>query len=167
MIKIGNDVTKCISPSKFLPYHLSPNKIPNAWTDGKILVFTEGIFEFDDDILKFIMAHEIAHESLGHVAKAQGLSMVTTGVMLLVNSIIPGAGLLNHAVNPAIVNNYSKSQELEADKLASQACICMNIPPERQIEIMLFMKSKLKEAGGFWDRHPSWDERIKNISNSR
>jgi hypothetical protein len=47
-------------------------------------------------------------------------------VMLVANAFIPGVGLLNHVINPAVTNNaVSKPQELEADLAAYKACLCM------------------------------------------
>jgi Zn-dependent protease with chaperone function len=145
---------------------IADSKEPNAFMDSEgSIIFTLGIFPpFDDETLKFVTAHEIAHHKLGHISKAWGVSIATTGAMMILNVFVPGAGLLNHAVNPAVVNNYTKTQELEADRMASDVSEkCLKISKERQIEILIAMKNKLRDAGGFWDRHPSWDERIQNI----
>ena len=162
-VSLVKSVILCIKPTSKTGFAIANSKEPNAYYTNGYVYFTEGMFQFDDDTLKFVMAHEIAHQKLGHVQKAQGVSLATTGAMMIVNVFVPGAGLLNHAINPAVVNNYSKSQEYEADREASKACECMGISQERQIEIMRSMKAKLQDAGGFWDRHPSWDERIENI----
>jgi len=29
--------------------------------------------------------------------------------------------------------------------------------------ILQSLKARTRDGGGFWDRHPSWDERIANI----
>jgi Zn-dependent protease with chaperone function len=163
MNSLGAQVNKCISPSKYMPYYISPAKEPNAWVDGEKIVFTEGVFIFDDNTLKFIMAHEIAHEKLGHIAKVKTVGYLTTAGMMVLNFIIPGSGLLNYAVHPAVVNNFNKPQELEADRLASEACECMGISKERQIEILNGMKARMQEGGSFWAAHPSWEDRIANI----
>ncbi|HPL63008.1 MAG TPA: M48 family metalloprotease [Syntrophales bacterium] len=164
-IRIIESVGRCIAPSQQYPVHIADSKSPNAWFDGDKFVITEGAFSFDDDALKFIVAHEFAHEKLGHLTKIKTVGYSTTAAMMVLNVFIPGAGLLNHAVNPAVTNNFNKPQELEADRLASSACECMGIPNERQIEILEGMKARMQEGGSFWAAHPSWDERIRNISN--
>jgi Zn-dependent protease with chaperone function len=136
-------------------------------TDGNIIL-TEGILYQPDSVLLVVIAHEFSHYKLNHPTKLKAVSYATTGAMMVVNWFVPGAGILNHAVNPAIVNNYSKSQELDADRMASEAVErCFHIPVSKQIEIMQQMKSISSSGGGFWDRHPSWDERIKNIASPR
>lgn len=138
-----------------------------AWTDEyedrSRVNFTRGMLRYDNDTITFIFAHELSHIKLNHLKQQKDTSNAVTGAMLVVNFIVPGAGLLNHAINPVVVNQYSKSMELEADKLASDTCArCLGIPPERQIAIM---KSTLTvEAGGFWSTHPSADDRIRNIA---
>jgi len=145
---------------------ISKERQPNASVNlsGQI-VFTQGALKlWDDDTLTFVAAHEIAHDKLGHVGKKIAVSTVTSGIMMVADFFIPGVGLLNHAINPAIVNNYSKSQELEADKLASEACArCFGMTHEKQIEIMMKIRKGSKEGGGFWATHPAWSDRIKNI----
>jgi ankyrin repeat protein len=160
-------VTECMMPeTKEYAIAISNDTQPNASVNlsGQI-IFTEGALSlWDDDTLTFIAAHEIAHDKLGHVGKKIAVSAATTGVMIIANFFIPGVGLLNHALNPALVNNYSKTQELEADKLASESCEkCFGMTNVKQIEIMMQMRKTSREGGGFWATHPAWSERIKNI----
>lgn len=161
--QIKIEVLECIQPRNEIIFYIVNSKEPNAWLYEKGIYFTEGLFEFDDDTLKFIMAHEIAHDKLGHVEDRKAVSYVTTGAMLVLNAIIPGAGLLNWAVNPVVVNNFSKKQEFEADSEASRACLCLGISIKEQVEILRGLQKKTLEGGGFWDQHPSWDERVRNI----
>jgi len=163
MIKIVGEVSACIQPKTNLEYYISNQSEPNAWVTDDKLYFTEGIFVFDDNVLKFVMSHEIAHNKLGHLAKARTVSYITTGVMMVADIIIPGAGLLNYLANPAIVNNFSKIQEFEADTEASKACLCLGISISDQIEILKELRLATADSGKFWDKHPSWDERTENI----
>lgn len=161
MIFIGYEVLTCLyAPVKF---YIAKSKEQNAWIINDKIYFTEGLFELDDDTLKFVMAHEISHLKLGHLKNIKKVSYATTGVMMVVNFVIPGAGLLNFLVNPAVVNNFTKTQELEADKLASQTCLCLGISIDRQVELLENLKNAIADGGKFWDRHPSWDDRIANI----
>jgi len=136
-----------------------------AWFDGENMNITLGVFfSYDDDTAAFIMAHELSHAKLNHVRSRRILSGGITATMIAVGVFIPGAGLLNHAINPAAVNNFAKPQELEADKLASETCLKLGIPISKQIEIMNDLRKLSKDGGGFWSQHPSWDDRIQNIS---
>jgi Zn-dependent protease with chaperone function len=143
---------------------LRNTQVVNAWTEGDRMDITLGALKFDDDTVSFIMAHELSHAKLKHSRNRKVLSGAITGIMIVVGSIIPGAGLLNHAINPAVVNNFSKENELEADKLASETCLNLGIPISKQVEIMNALRSLSGPGGGFWAQHPSWDDRISNVS---
>ena len=86
--------------------------------------------------------------------------------MIVANVLLPGAGLLNHIINPTITNNYSKTQEYDADQLASDFCAqCFDMSIERQIAIMQRIEKISKSSGGgFWATHPSWEDRIKSVA---
>jgi len=156
--RVNNELGTTVNP------FLSNTPKVNAWTDGDNLYITLGVMRYDNDTVTFIMAHELAHAKLNHVRSRRILSGGITVSMIAVGFIIPGAGLLNHAINPAAVNNFAKPQELEADKLASETCLKLGIPISKQIEIMNDLRKLSKDGGGFWSQHPSWDDRIQNIS---
>jgi predicted Zn-dependent protease len=153
----------CVAPST--PFYLvvSPNKEVNAFIDYKpTLYLTEGLMNMSDETIMLVVAHEFSHIKLGHVYKKAIVTYGITGVMLASNLIIPGLGHLNHIVNPAITNNYGKVHELDADRLAVESCIrCFGFTKEQSIEIL---KSLSLEGGGFWDSHPSLQDRVENIS---
>lgn len=137
----------------------------NAWIDNDNRVYlTPGLYNYDDNTITFIMAHELSHAKLKHIRNRQAVSYATTGAMMVAGFIVPGAGWLNHAVNPAVTNNFSKFQEYDADRLASETLVnCFDISVEKQIHILESLKKDTTDAGGFWDRHPSWNDRIANI----
>ncbi len=131
------------------------------------IYLTYGEFKFSDDVLRFTVAHEMAHLHLNHHAELKAVSIATTGAMLAANFVVPGAGLLNHAVNPAVVNNFSKTKEFEADKKAFDVCVkCLKMPPERVLKAIDEIRSRAGDGGGFWSTHPSWEDRIENITGS-
>lgn len=148
--------------------YIHPSAESNAWVDENNGVhLTDKIFIFDDDTITFVMAHELSHAKLNHISHKRVVSYATTGLFFIAGAFIPGAGLLNWVVNPAVTNNYSKTQEYEADKLASEVLTnCFKMPIERQIQIIQAMQTMTKDGGGFWDQHPSWADRMKNIKNT-
>jgi Zn-dependent protease with chaperone function len=144
---------------------LHPSGIVNTWVDENNDVFiTQGLLAQGEDVVMFAIVHELAHIKLNHVRNKKIVSTATTGVLLVANVFVPGAALLNNVVNPAITNNFSKSQEYDADKLASETLArCLNMPLEKQIKVLESMKAR-SDGGGFWAAHPSWSDRIKNIN---
>lgn len=167
LISIIRTVSGCMTPEIDYTVYVNQDKNTNAFVNisGQI-TFTSGAMEkWDDETLTFIAAHEIAHDKLGHVAKKMAVSYTTTGAFIIAGAFVPGIGVLNHVVNPAITRNYSKTQEYEADKMASDYCLkCFNMTKEKQLAIIDRLKNTSKnDGGGFWSTHPSWDDRGKNI----
>lgn len=159
-------INKCISPTEQTETVVYQDQAPNAmYSDGKVYL-SEGLFKFDDHVLRFVIAHEIAHQRLGHIKKVRAMSWGVTGAMMVVGYLVPGAGLLNYAVNPAITNNFTKTQEHDADLAAYHACRCMGMSKEEIIRVIRTLQASTADAGGFWDKHPSWDERIKHIESA-
>ena len=164
VITITIKVQRYVAPERSLRVLVSPLKEPNAWLDGEGgIVFTEGLFRYDDETLIFVTAHEMSHDKLGHSPKRKALSWGVSISMSILDLFVPGAGYLDYLVNPLATNTYSREQEFEADKEASRACVRMGIPIERQVAILENMKRTLADGGGLWDQHPSWDDRIANI----
>jgi Zn-dependent protease with chaperone function len=139
---------------------------PLAWADEKGIHLTEGLFQFGNTTISFIMAHELAHIKLKHLKKHNEKSAKITEAMTFVNHFIPGAGLLNHVINPAVMKQYSKEQEWEADDLAVEtAGWCLDMPRETMAWALEKMTPFAREGGGFWDDHPALQERIDRIRN--
>lgn len=129
---INNQATKCIQTETPIRISVSDTPVKNAFYDPSNdgIVIATGMFDLDDHILNFVLAHEIAHGKVGHANSRAAVSYATTGAMLVLNAFVPGAGYLNHLVNPAVTNNYSKTQETEADLAAYNACLCMGMTRE-------------------------------------
>jgi Zn-dependent protease with chaperone function len=146
--------------------HVVDSATPNAWVgDDKIVVLTTGIFKYSDEVLATVIAHELAHVKLDHLRNVRAVSYVTTGVFLVAGFFIPNIGLLNHVVNPTVTNNYSKTQEYEADKLASETLTkCFSFTIEQQVKY--FQALDDGSGGGFMSTHPAWSDRIEAIKHS-
>src|SRR5512145_2791928 len=71
-----------------------------------------------EDQLRGILAHELAHEDLGHVAKAQvlgaGLGILAAGLQQL----FPGAGALAPIAGELVARGHSRNEEFSADRHA-------------------------------------------------
>lgn len=156
-------VSQCYPPVQQYRVFIANTKELAAWCDTpNKIILSEGLLErYNDDTLKLIIAHEMAHLKLGHYGEIKTVRNVTTGVMMVLNTIIPGAGWFNYAVNPAVTNNFSKSKESEADLKATEICLnCLKMTREQILKSAL---TALSGEGGFWSTHPSAADRIINI----
>mgnify|MGYP003694019403 CR=1 FL=1 len=62
--------------------------------NGEFYVTTGLLEKANDDQMRGVLAHELAHDDLGHVAKAQRLGAGLQIGMVLLDQIIPGSGNL-------------------------------------------------------------------------
>jgi predicted Zn-dependent protease len=83
---------------------------------GEFQVTTGLLAKANDEHLRGVLAHEIAHDDLGHVARAQTLgTRLNIGVILL-EQLIPGSSAVTPIAGALIARSYSRSEELEADR---------------------------------------------------
>lgn len=167
LLQVVNKVGQCLNPDIDYAVFISNKDQINAWVNvaGNITFTKKALDAWDEDTLTLVAAHEIAHDKLGHVAKKMGVSYTTSAIMSIAGYIVPGLGLLNLVVNPAVTNNYGKTQEYDADKLAAESCArCFGMTNERQLQILRAMRDGSKsDGGGFFSSHPAWNDRIENI----
>jgi hypothetical protein len=94
---------------------LVPDDSINAFSDGKNIIFTNGLVRFteNNDELAFVVAHEIAHNVLGHVSKKKGNVALGSvlDVLLAVGLGVNTGGAFGKMGGAA----YSKGFEYEAD----------------------------------------------------
>ena len=143
-----------------------------VWDDQEINAANAGGGEFyittgllnrgTDNQIRAIMAHEVAHADLGHVARAQG---VATGIGLgiaLLDQIFPGAQALTPIAGQLAFSAYSRGEETSADAHGK------DILDRAGYEGKALMISTLtwlgRESGGggggFFSTHPATGDRL-------
>src|SRR4029450_10732776 len=70
--------------------------------EGQYIVTTGLLRKANDQQLAGVLAHEVAHDDLGHVAKAQRLETGLAIGMVILDQIIPGSGQLAPGAGTAI-----------------------------------------------------------------
>ena len=83
---------------------------------GEFYVTTGLLEKANDEQLRGIMAHEIAHDDLGHVAKAQGLGVGLNLGVILLEQLIPGSSAVTPIAGSLIARGYSRNEEYAADR---------------------------------------------------
>jgi len=165
---VVKEVTKCIDATQKTPIVMYSSSDANGgYINGRIYLST-ALFAYSNDVMSYILAHEIAHQRFNHQSSRSAVTYGITGVMMVADAFVPGVGLLNHVINPAITRNaISKPQELEADLAAYKACLCMGMTKDDVISAMEKIRgSDNEEGGGFWAAHPPWSERIQAIQDA-
>lgn len=131
--------------------------------DGEFYVTTGLLQKANDDQLQAVLAHEVAHEDLGHVAKTQALG---TGIgigAIILDQIIPGAGQVVPIAGALITRSYSRSEEYAADRHGVDLLKRIGRPKEVMINTLTWLmdSSGSDGGGGFLSTHPATEDRIE------
>lgn len=132
--------------------------------NGEFYVTTGLLQKANDDQLLAIMAHEIAHEDLGHVAKQQALGTgIGIGAVIL-DQIIPGAGRVAPIAGALIQRTYSRSEEYEADKHGVELLQRVGRNKDVMINTLTWLMNTAGDGGGgFFSTHPGTRDRIEAL----
>jgi Zn-dependent protease with chaperone function len=140
-----------------------------AWAAGHATLYvTDALARMPAEILEPLVAHEVAHEVLGHLGKRQAVSLsITTGFAVL-GVLVPGSSLADLIVNPLVIRAYSREHELAADQRAVEILRAMGYAaPRRALHAALrtadARNGKLREEGGPLATHPPMAERLARL----
>jgi Zn-dependent protease with chaperone function len=128
--------------------------------------FTDGLTRQPRPIIEAAVAHEVAHEILGHVGSRRKLSMALTASFSAAGLFAPGAGMLDFVVNPLVVRAFGRQQELQADQKTIEMLRAMGHPaPRRSLAIALqtlaaHTPREREGLEGLLATHPTLDERV-------
>ena len=122
----------------------------------------------NDDQLRGVLAHEVAHQDLGHVAKAQvvgaGLNILAVGLQQL----FPGAGALAPVAGELVARGYSRTDEYAADRHAVDILRRSGYSKEDLLDALTWLRQTSGSGGGgFLSTHPAIDDRIATIQQLR
>lgn len=134
---------------------------------GQFIVTTGLLNKANDVQLQSILAHEIAHDDLGHVAKAQALGAGLNIATVLLGQYFPGSEQLAPLAGTLAIRAYGRKEEYEADRHGVE--LLRKIHPNGK-EMMVSTLTWLQQTagsgeGGFFATHPTTDDRIDRVRN--
>lgn len=133
---------------------------------GQFLVTTGLLETASDDQLLAVLAHEVAHEDLGHVAKAQALGAGLNIAGAILGNLFPGSGAIVPIAGTLVARAYSRSEEYAADAHGVTLLRRMNRPDAAQLMANTLEWIKQQSGGGrggFFSTHPGTDDRIERL----
>ena len=131
---------------------------------GEFVVTTGLLRRANDDQLRGVLAHEIAHDDLGHPAKMQVLGVGLNLGAVLLEKLIPGSGNFAPIAGNLIASSYSRPQELEADRHAVTMLRRAGYDKNVMIRALdWIMRVEGNGGGGLLSTHPATDERIRAL----
>jgi Zn-dependent protease with chaperone function len=126
---------------------------------------TRGLLEkASDRHLAGVLAHEIAHDDLNHVAKAQTLGAGLNIGMIILDQIFPGSGAITPIAGQLIARRYSQKEEYAADQHGADLLQKVGMPRQIMADTLAWlMQTSGGSSGGFFATHPATADRIEAL----
>ncbi|MBT8523995.1 M48 family metalloprotease [Polynucleobacter paneuropaeus] len=140
--------------------------------DGHSIIYiTEPLLKahsFDPRLLVFVMGHEMAHHSLGHVSETsltKFLDRVKLAISATYGADAMGYGNLAKFSLKSIDNHFSRVQELDADKLSLSLMLKAGYQKKDALDSLntLLSFSNDSHFKSFFNNHPDTQFRISNL----
>lgn len=136
----------------------------SAYTaDDATFYFSEGLARQPATVIDALVAHEVAHELLGHRGQRRALSLGLSAGFTVLGVVVPGVSLLDLLVSPLVVRAYTRDQEIAADLKAADLLGVMGYESPRRMLV-----GALREAaringpsrGGWLAPEPPIEDRV-------
>ncbi len=130
---------------------------------GEFQVTTGLLQKANDEHLRGVLAHELAHDDLGHVAKAQNLGAGLNIGVILLEQLFPGSSAVTPIAGALIANSYSRSEELEADRHGVEILRRAGYSKAVMVDTLTWLLRSSGGGGGgggFLSTHPAIEDRI-------
>jgi Zn-dependent protease with chaperone function len=132
---------------------------------GEFYVTTGLLEKANDDQLRGVLAHEVAHADLGHVAKAQTLGVGMNIGIIILDQIIPGSGYITPLIaDLGVMRPFSRQEEYEADAHGVHILQRAGYNGKQVMgDTLTWLLQASGPSGGFFATHPGTDDRIQRI----
>ncbi len=131
---------------------------------GQFFVTTGLLAKASDDQLRAVLAHELAHQDMNHLAKAQVLGAGLNIGAAILDQIFPGSGAITPLVGELVARKYSRDEEYEADRHGVELLRRAGYPKAMMSDTLTWlMQMSGPNRGGFFATHPGTAERIEAV----
>jgi predicted Zn-dependent protease len=136
---------------------------------GEFYVTTGLLEKASDEQLRGIMAHEIAHDDLGHVAKLQTLGVGLNVGVIVLEQLLPGSSAVTPMIGSLVARGYSRNEEYAADRHGVEILRRAGYPKDVLINALTWVSrtSGGGGGGGFLSTHPATEDRIAQLQKLR
>jgi Zn-dependent protease with chaperone function len=167
MLPLVRNMDKQLQPGEVRIGVIDSPEINAANAGNGVFYVTTGLLrKADDERLRGVLAHEVAHEDLGHVAKAQAIGTGLQIGTIILDQIFPGSGAVTPLIaDLGVMRPYSRSEEYSADEHGVEILNRAGYNGEEVMADTLswLMKSTGGGGGGFFSTHPGTEDRIARI----
>lgn len=131
--------------------------------DDGVLYLSEGLARQPLAHVEAIIAHEVAHEALGHAGQRSSLWLGLSGGFTVLGVMVPGLSLADLVINPLVIRAFRRDQEIAADLKAVEILRDLGYPaPRRTMAEALQAAAKINgpPPGGIFAVEPPLAERL-------
>ena len=131
---------------------------------NQFFVTTGLLHKASDDRLRAVLAHELSHQDLNHVAKAQVLGAGLGIGAAILDQIFPGSGAITPLAGQLVTSKYGRTEEYAADAHGVVLLRRAGYPKEVMIDTLTWLlQVSGPESGGFFATHPGTADRIDAV----
>jgi len=148
-------------------FRLSNNDEINSRADGSNIIINTGMMRFveNDDELGIVMAHEFAHNLMGHVSAQKNNAAIGTLLGVVVDAVAASQGIstygeMTEAGGDFAILRYSAEFEKEADYIGAYVAERAGYDIGKSISFWRRMSSEDPRAISASSTHPSNAERL-------
>jgi Zn-dependent protease with chaperone function len=166
MIPLIQAMNRPLDPSKVKVGIMDDDHINAASAGGGEFYVTRGLLQkANDQHLAGVLAHELAHDDLNHVAKAQTLGTGLRIGAVILDPIFPGAGAIAPIAGRLVINKYTQREEYAADQHGAEILQKAGLPGRDTMADTLtwLMQTEGGSSGGFFATHPATTDRIEAL----
>jgi predicted Zn-dependent protease len=165
MVPLLKGMNKPLDPSQVKVGVMDDPSINAANAGGGQFLVTRGLLEkANDEQLRAVLAHELAHEDLNHVAKAQALGTGLNIGAVILDQIIPGSGALTPIAGELAMRGYSRKEEYAADRHGVEILERTGHSKQEMINTLNWLIQQTGGGkGGFLATHPGTTDRIEAL----
>jgi putative metalloprotease len=144
---------------------IDDQQINAANAGGDQFFVTTGLLQkANDERLRAVLAHELSHQDLNHVAKAQVLAAGLGIGAAILDQIFPGTGAITPLAGQLVTSQYSRSEEYAADAHGVVLLRRAGYPKAMMIDTLTWLlQVSGPESGGFFVTHPGTADRIDAV----
>jgi Zn-dependent protease with chaperone function len=169
MVPLLRAMNKPLGPNEVRVGIMDEPEINAANAGGGTFYVTTGLLsKANDEQLRGIMAHEIAHEDLGHVAELQLLGAGLSLGSYILEQLLPGSGAITPIAGTLIARGYGRREEYEADSHGVEILRRAGYSPTVLINALTWVAgSSGGNGGGFLSTHPATKDRIERLKSGK
>jgi putative metalloprotease len=170
MLPLLQAMNRPLAPGEVKVGIVSDPHINAANAGGGQFIVTTGLLQrANDEQLRAVLAHEVAHQDLGHVAKTQALGTGLNIGMVLLDQILPGTRVLAPIAGTLLLNAYTRNEEYQADAHGVEILNRAGMPGKQMMVNTLtwLQQGEGASGGGFFATHPGTGDRIAAVQRLR